>query len=213
MSNQDWFRKTTWTAQDQGDFFAHLKRSHNQNRAQYLKIQAHSLYETASLETIKAALELINLAITEYPQRIFLAEMYEQKAKCLNKLGNLQDAESAFQLAFDSMRAIPNIKPSTQFSFGLFVIEHKISRLYKEAIMVLDEFTDRLEFPFIEYYYYGIRAVILNREGNGIEAKSIAIKALQASEKEHSGFSRHPGVGLVNQPNEIIHSELQRLVR
>lgn len=212
MGNPDWFRKTTWTAQDRDDFFAHLQRSHKQNRVQYLKIQAYHLYETATLEAIEAALELTNLALTEYPQKTFLAELYEQKAVCLNILGNLQEAENAFRLAFDSMRAVPNVKPNTQFSFGLFVIEHKINRLYKEAIMVLDEFTDRLEFPFIEYYYYGIHAVILNREGSSVEAKILAIKALQAFEKEHSGFSRHPKVGLVNRPSRIIHSELQRLV-
>jgi hypothetical protein len=212
MSKADWCRRTTWTGQDYDDFFTHLRRCHKQNRTQYLKIQAYHLYETASYTTLEAALELIDLALTEYPQRIFLAGLYELKAKCQNKLGNLQEAENAFQLSFISMRAVPNIRPNTQFSFGLFVIEHKISRLYAESINLLDEFTGRLIFPISEYYYYGIRAVLLKLDGKGVEAKPFAIRAIQATEKEYSGLPRHPKVGLINQPDEILQSELLRLI-
>jgi hypothetical protein len=77
---------------------------------------------------------------------------------------------------------------------------------------MLDEFTGSLIFPIIEYYYCGIRAVLLNLDGKRIEAKPFAIKAIQAAGQEHSGLSHHPKVGLVNQPNEILHSELLKVV-
>ncbi len=211
MSNQEWFRKTTWTENDSEDFFAHLKRSRKTSRVQYLKIQAYHLYETNRLKEISAALELANLALDEYPERIYLAQLFEQKAECLNKLGKVKEAEEIFLLALQAMREVPNVKPNVQFSFGSFVIEHKISRLHKEVLMILDEFNDignGIILPSTEYYFYGIKAIILNREGNLKEAKPFAQRAMAAAEKQVSGFSRHPKVGLVNKTEGMFYNEL-----
>ena len=211
MSNQEWFRKTTWTESDREDFFAHFKRSRKTSRVQYLKIQAYHLYETNRLKEISAALELNNLALEEYPEHIYQAQLLEQKAECLNKLGKIDEAEENFLLALEAMREIPNVKPNVQFSFGLFVIEHNISRLYKEALMILDEFKDIGDgkvFPITEYYFYGLKAIVLHREGNIKEAKHLALKAITASEKQYSGFSRHPKVGLVNKKEDMFYNEL-----
>jgi tetratricopeptide (TPR) repeat protein len=213
MSNQDWYCKSTWTKDDQDDFFAHLKRSRKSRRAQYLKIQAYYLLESGSSKEIEAALELANLAIREYPEKIFLAELFEQRARCFDKLGSLSEAEENYQMAFDAMRQVPNVRPNIEFSFGLFVIEHTIVRLYGEVIQVLDEFTDRLFFPTTAYYYFGIKAVIFSRENNQIEAKSLALKALEASDKKFSGLSHHPQVGVVIEPDKILHKELLEIVR
>ena len=210
MSNQEWFRKTTWTKDDQDDFFAHLKRSRKSSREQYLKIQAHYLLDSGSFS--EAALELVNLAIAQYPESIFLAELYEQKAKCLDTLGLLSQAEQNFQLAFAKMRQFPNVKPTTHITFGLFVVKHKIARLYSETIKALDEFTGRLVFPADEYYYFGIKAVINNRQGNRTGAKSDATKAIEASTKRFSGFSRHPMVALITEPDQVLHKELMEIV-
>jgi tetratricopeptide (TPR) repeat protein len=211
MSNQEWFRKTRWTDSDREDFFAHLKRSRKTSRVQYLTIQAYHLYETNRLKEISAALELNNLALEEYPERIYQAQLLEQKAECLNKLGKVSEAEGNFLLALQAMREVPNVKPNVPFSFGAFVIERKISRLYKEVLRILDEFNEMKNgtvFPITEYYFYGIKAIILNREGISKEAKPLAQKALAASEKQFSGFSRHPKVGLVNKTEEMLYNEL-----
>ncbi|MBL8078391.1 MAG: hypothetical protein JNM55_10555 [Anaerolineales bacterium] len=211
MSNQEWFRKTTWTESDKEDFFARLKRSRKSSRVQYLKIQAYHLYETNRLKEISAALELNNLALEEHPERIHQAQLLEQKAECLNKLGKVDEAEENFLLALQAMREVPNVKPNVPFSFGLFVIEHKINRLHKEALQVLDEFNDMksgIIFPTTEYYFYGIKAIILHREGNSKEAEPLAQKAMAASEKQVSGFSRHPKVGLVSKTENMLYNEL-----
>jgi tetratricopeptide (TPR) repeat protein len=214
MANPDWFRKTTWTETDRVDFWSHLERSRKTSRCQYLKIQAHHLFATNSHKEIVTALKLINLALTEYPERIFLAELFELKAKCLNKLGNLQEAEKNFILAFNAMRIIPNVKPNAPVSYGLFVIEHKLSRLYPEVLKILNEFIDTnsgLTFPITEYYFYGIQAVILFRNGDFEEAKSFAVMAIIASTKRHSGFNRHPTVGLVILPDVELYKELIKI--
>ena len=211
MSNQEWFRKITWADSDREDYFAHLKRSRKSSRDQYLKIQAYYLYETNRLKEISAALELTNLALREDPKRIFLAELLEQKAKCLNKLGDVKEAEENFLLALQAMREVQNVKPNVPFSFGTFVIEHRISRLYKEVLLILDEFIDSkhgIVFPITEYYFYGIKAIILNREGYFKESTPFAQQAITASHKQHSGLSRHPKVGLVNKMADVFYNEL-----
>lgn len=216
LSNKEWYRKTTWTESDREDFFAHLQRSKKTSRGQYLKIQAIHLYETNRSEEVSAALELTNLALDEYPERISLAQLLGLKAKCLNKLGKLKEAEDNFLLAIQAMRDYPNVKLNIQFSFAFFVIEHKISRLYNEALMLLDEFNDighGIFFPITEYYYYGLKAVILHREGKFREAKPLALKAIAASEMQYSGLPRHPKVGLVNKSEDMFYNELASIAQ
>jgi tetratricopeptide (TPR) repeat protein len=215
MSNQDWYRKTNWTKRDKEDFFKHLEQSRKSTRVQYLKIQAYYLYETKRLNEISAALELNNLALSENPESIFLAEIFEQKALCLNKLGKFDDAEENFLLAFQAMREFPNIKPNVPFTFGVFVIENNISRLYKKVIEILNEFDEMksgIVLPVTEYYFYGIKAIILNREGDFVSSKPFAQKAISASEKKYSGFSRHPKVGLVDETENSLYIELVSIV-
>ncbi|PKN98604.1 MAG: hypothetical protein CVU43_16020 [Chloroflexi bacterium HGW-Chloroflexi-5] len=211
MSNLDWYRKTTWTDSNKDDFFAHLNRSRNSSRCQYLKIQAIYLFQTRRFKEVSASLVLVNLALDEYPEWHFQAELLGQKAECLNYLGNLDLAEENFIFALNAMRDFPNVQPNVPISFGLFVIEHKIDRLHKEVLQVLDEFNDLekgIVFPISIYYYFGIKAIIFHREGNLSEAKLLAQIAVTESEKLYSGLSRHPHVGLVNDKEDLFHKEL-----
>ena len=156
-------------------------------------------------------MELNNLALSENPESIFLAQIFEQKALCLNKLGKLDDAEENFLLAFQAMREFPNVKPNVQFTFGIFVIENNINKLYKKVMEILDEFDEMksgIVFPVTEYYFYGIKAIILNREGDFVTSKPLTQKAIAASEKQYSGLSRHPKVGLVDETGNLFFNEL-----
>jgi len=214
MKNREWFRKTTWTESDREDFFAHLERSRKTSRAQYLRIQALYLYETKSLNEIEVALELCNLALVDYSEQVELASVLGQKAMCFNKLGKLQEAEETFFLAIGAMRAFRHMRPQVPFSFGLFVIEHKISRLYQEVLMILDEFesiTDGIVFPSTVYYFCGIKAIILYRENYPKEARLYATEAIKASEKQYSGLSRHPKFGLVTTRGDAFYKELTEI--
>lgn len=216
MSNQEWFRKKTWTDIDREDFFAHLQRCRKSNRDQYLKIQGHYLYETNRMKEIKAALDLTNLALSDNPKRIYLAELLELKANCLNKFEKIKEAEENLLLALQTLREFPYVKPNVPFSFGVFVIERKICRLYKEVLLILDEFIDinhGIVFPTTEYYFFGIKAIIINREGNFKESLPFARKAIAASQKQYSGLSRHPEVGLVNKRTDTLYNELIRIAQ
>src|SRR5690349_9374034 len=90
MSNNEWFRRTTWSDADRVDFSARLKRSRGAgNKAQYLRIQAGHL---ADVGHHAAAIELLDQLLAEFPERVELAQAHAQKAKSLADLGQFAAA-------------------------------------------------------------------------------------------------------------------------
>ena len=77
MKKREWFRRTTWTADDPEDFDAHLKRSSgDSNKAQILRIQAYHLGEVGNQE---GAIELLDRLFAEFPDKAQLAQAHELK--------------------------------------------------------------------------------------------------------------------------------------
>jgi hypothetical protein len=63
---EDWYRRQTWTPQDREDFFARLRRSHGAfHKAQYARMQAYTLLTTRTQDAYRAALELLDMILTE----------------------------------------------------------------------------------------------------------------------------------------------------
>lgn len=214
MSRRDWFRKTSWTLEDRQDFFAHLNRSRRRNRGQYLRIQAVHLQKVGTPEALEAALELLALMLSEYPDPSQLAPAYQQKAECLDKLDRVQEAEHAFEDALRMMREKTNVRTTAHLGYAMFVIRRKLSHSYDKAMEVLDEFTDSTGqlFSTIRYRYCAAKAIILSRLGDQVNARMYALLALEASEQRDSGFRYHPSFGLVRQPEADIHQELVWMV-
>lgn len=216
MSKLEWYRKTTWTENDRDDFFAHLNRSKKENRSQYLKIQAVYLYETNKLQETSVAYELIELAFREENYKFGQVELLNLKARCLNKLGQIHEAEECFTLAIEAIKENPRFTGNIPFSFGFFVIQHNIKRLYGKAILILDEFVDlerELLFPSTLYEYYGIKAIIFNQTLKRKEAKRLAKMAIDASMLTYSGLSRHPDVGLVTDKEDFFYKALTKILK
>jgi len=95
----EWYRRTTWTKDDQADFEARLARARKQNRAQYLLIQASYLMEAANRKLTSAALELLNRMLAEYPSDVQVAQAHTQRAECHIQLGEVDKAIEAFRSA------------------------------------------------------------------------------------------------------------------
>ena len=74
----DWFRRTTWSPDDEREFFARLGRSRGPERkAQYLRIQASHL-ATAAPPLHGPALALLDRLLAEYPGDLMLAQVHAQ---------------------------------------------------------------------------------------------------------------------------------------
>lgn len=215
MKQKDWFRRTTWTKQDNQDFFSRLKRARENNRVQYLLIQASCLEDTGNQKYIVGALDLIEIAINQYPYPIYLERAYQQKANCLERVGKLDDALIAYRNAFIARRNKPNIRTDAPLKFGMYAVRHNRHDLYREVLSVFQELVNRndISFPVEHFMFYSTTAIIADHFHEKEKARQCAQKALDAESKTYSGLVRHPTVGLVKRPDKEIENKLQRILK
>ncbi len=195
MADDSWFRRRTWTSDDQAAFFARLRRSRGgSNKAQYCRIQA---YELQQANNYQAAVELLELVMTEWPGDAEKAAVYHQKAKCLEGLGNFAGALAAYQQAFDAQREQPGYRTETHLGFGWLVAMTPYPELYDHAISALNEFALQSAFPVQCFKDAAIRAVIADAIGSRERAARFARIALAEAARIHSGYARHATLGFV----------------
>jgi len=212
MAN-DWFRKTSWSEADQADFFARLKRSRSAyTKAQYLRIQANYLEGGGSKELLRSAIELLDRMLAEFPESFELASAYGQKASCLAKLGDLDQAVVYYRRALDRKRKFPKLRTQAYIAFGRLVVENEMAQFFDEALAVLDELKiTAIQFPQDIYEMYGIRAIIAAQKRETEKAREFAKVALEAAAKVHSGFRYHPTVGLVHDRKSKFHKLIETI--
>jgi hypothetical protein len=93
MKKNDWFRRLTWTGADRTEFSGRLRRARTAfHKAQYLRIQALHLERDATPPQPKAALELLDQLLRDYPEPSQLSLALEQRARCLAVLGRGEEA-------------------------------------------------------------------------------------------------------------------------
>lgn len=126
MARDDWYRRTSWSAPDQADFFARLRRSRtNANKAQYLRIQANYL---ADADLDAAAVELLNLLIRDFPERFELAQAHLQKAECLIELDDREGAIAEFRLSLQGQRDCPNVRTMCWLGFPWYIVGQNLTQ-------------------------------------------------------------------------------------
>ncbi len=211
MSKTDWYRRETWTSDDRREFFSRHKRAHEHNKPQYLRIQAWHLEQTGKPELINAALELLNLMIEKYPSPIQLASAHHQRATCLEAIRRHDEAIEAYRDAMQAQREFPNVKTNAALDFGMFAVRHRHAMLYDEVLATLEEFIEDLRFPYEQYQFNAILAMIASHDGDNLEAKRCARRAMAAYARKDSGLRYHPRVGLVTEPNGEILNMLKDL--
>jgi tetratricopeptide (TPR) repeat protein len=213
MGHEDWYRRTSWNAHDKEEFFARLKRSRKLfNAAQYLRIQALYLERLGTRKMLKAALDLLELLLTEYKSEFDLASAYLQKASCFNKLDRVEEAEAAYRAALYAMRSYSGVKTTAHLEFGLFAVRRNLSGLYDDALAALEEFRLPHMFPQQVYDEATIRAHVAAERGDLEQATSFAQLALEAANRQSSGLTYHPQAGLVTDVDPKLHRRLKKLV-
>jgi len=211
MSDDHWFRRSTWTDLDLNEFNARLKRSRGTgNKAQCLRIQALHLAE-AGLHA--AAVELLDRLFTEFPDKIQLGQAHLQKAESLDFLGQNELAISEFRAALQADRDFPNVRSQAWLEFAWFIVQRQRTDLYDEVLDVLGEFRDEssLTFAVIEYRYWTVRSFIADSRGDRAGAREFAKRALVEASKEHSGLAHHPKLGLVGSQSKQVEKRLRAL--
>lgn len=207
---RDWFRRTTWTAQDQEEFFARLRRARTSSRGQYLLIQAGAIKECYPDE----AFRLLQILLDEYPARTWLALAYLTMANCHVIKNQPEQAVECFRNALQQEKDFPNVRTNAWLDYATYVIESQWTACYPEILdTLLGEPYDRLMFPCQLYAFHGAIAVICDHFARPEEAAQHARLALGFAQQENSGFRYHAIVGLVTSANRKTIQQLKRIAR
>src|SRR6185312_14446759 len=132
MARNDWFRRSTWTPEDQEAFWARLRRSRSsEGRAQYLRIQAWH-FERVGL--IEAAMDLLDAHIRDYPESLGVAQVHCQIASCREKKGDIPGSLSELRIALALQRDNPRVLTRAFFEFARLAAEHNVTQVYDEVL-------------------------------------------------------------------------------
>lgn len=213
MSNDDWFRRKTWTPADRAAFSARLRRSRGAfHKAQYARIQAYELQTVGTPETLRAAVELLDTILAEWRSEAQLAAVHHQYAQCLLLLGQRERAIESFREVFSTQRQQRGQITDAHLDFGWLAITVPLPQLYSEVLGVLDEFQYAPVFPVQIYRDAAIRAAIHHSRGEARFAREHAQRALASAALTRSPLPRHPTLGVVTATDSDIHAQLQSIV-
>ncbi len=213
MGKEDWYRRQSWTVQDQAEFFDRLNRSRSPyHKAQYLRIQALYLHEAGFS---RPALDLLRIVFDKYPEDSELSSSYLQAAEAHAHFGENLSAVNAFREAIVAQRNYPNSHNHCWLEFGYFVVEKRLAHLYSEVSAAFEEFEEEVELLLASdgYKFFATLAIIAESRGEHIAAQEMALKALDLSTVRSSGFRYHPKIGLLRKEDFTLEQELIRLAK
>lgn len=160
-----------------------------------------------------AALELLNLLVTEHAEPSQLTLAYERKGSALRASGNLHAAIEAFAAGEQAERAFPMMHTRCSLLLAMLIVEERMVERYAEARTAVELYVSRnpeLPFPIDAYRVNVVRAALAKKDRRDAQAKHHAEAALAAGEAKASAFTRHPKLGLVGSATSRLHSWLRR---
>jgi tetratricopeptide (TPR) repeat protein len=160
---------------------------------------------------LRAALELLDLLIAEYPEGSQLASAFHQRARCLSDLGEHAAAIDSYRRSFEARRNAPGWKDLAYLDFGELVLALRREELYDEALAVLSEFGGDEVFPVHQYQAACIRSLIADQRGDEATARRFAQEALAAASATESPFRYHRMLGLVTFVDPEVMERLRAL--
>lgn len=212
MARDDWCRRTTWSEQDQAEFFARNSRSRSSDsKAQHMRIQAQSLLETRKPSLVQSAFELIRRACTDHPDALDRAWALEIAGECCEFLGRQNEAIEYYLQAIQHERKMPGIRSNAAFRLAKVVVENRRYDLYTAAVDAAEAHGAPV-FPWHAYYLNGIRSVVASEKGAAAEARAYAQVALKAATIRNTGLSHDRGhLGIVSDRHCAFHKIVTRI--
>lgn len=193
-----WYRKQTWTVEDEADFFRKLaKCKSDQERVTNLRIQSAHLSEIPELRP--KSIELLKYSISRFPNSDEYLLSITMLARNLALIGDLHEAISFYQRGIE----YKNISKSREetvlpIDFALFVIKEDLSNFFELAELTLGEYLKRSPFllPVDQFHIYGAFALFAAHGGRPSDAQKFAREAFHYAEMKHSGLQNHPRLGV-----------------
>jgi len=212
MAKPEWFRRATWTLQDQVEFQQRLTRSRSTfHKAQYLRIQALHLAEVGTQPLLEAAIGLLDQLLAQFPEPFEVPMAHKQRARCLSDLGRHDEALDAYEAAIVAQRAHPNVHCGIPVAYAELVVSLRRLDRYARVEVLLDEFppTPGPQFPAEEYAYAAVRAFLAAARMDRAAARDYASQALAAAAKTEAPFRYHRKLGLVSFADPDVLAQLR----
>jgi tetratricopeptide (TPR) repeat protein len=161
------------------------------------------------LPLTRISLQLLQQLFADYPVDSELESAHMQAAQCQERLGNLQEATRHFRLAVEAHSNRPNVHSGVALEFPWFIVEHRLTACFDEALTVLDSAVT--PFPVQVFKAATIRSRIAQFRGDTARAANAAREALEAADATQSRFRYHRALGLVGEEYKYVVSELQQI--
>ena len=205
MGRLDWCQNESWNADIEAAFFAKLARA--RNKTWYLQIQAGELV-SGHPETALRLLDHYFALGADSSQ----AEAHFDRGRAHAALRNVDAAIAGFEAAVACEDANPLFRTWVYVELPVLVAIERKRALYDRAVELLTKNSDRPHFPAEFYKWHGAQALILHDRGETAQALDEARLPLDAAGMTHSGFPRHPEVGLVTDTSDTFGTRLKEIV-
>jgi len=194
---RDWFRNTTWNEAVEQSFDEKLRLA--KKKEQYLRIQASLLARSHP----NVALMLLGRYF-ELHDDFGHAQAHADRARALIGLGRVNDAIASYEAALASEVEFPQLRTQTYLDLPYLIATCGIREQYDRALQVLQSHEARLTFPADDFRWHAARALIAADSQEPGVARTHAEAALDAANREDSGFRYHPSVGLVTEQYDDV---------
>jgi tetratricopeptide (TPR) repeat protein len=203
MATDNWYLNKTWNNEIETNFELRLKRSrYSYNKAQYLRIQATCLLDSAEKTTQMIGISLMERLIVEFPTEEFSTIFgQEQLGDYFLKESDFDKAEKYFRIVTDYYET-KKTRSGTSGKADLklaetFLTAGKSEKLQEAYSICMNYPKDDLIFNDDRFYYTELTAHICDKLNKIEEAKDFAKSAIEISKITEPQFYRHKTVGLV----------------
>lgn len=204
MSRHDWYRNVAWNAEVAIAFEAKLNKA--RRKEQYLRIQAGTLAASHP----EVAHGLLDRYFTLQDQ-FDAAQAHVDRATAFLAQQKVDEALEAYERALAREADFPNLRTQAYLNFPFEVATRGVRSRFSRALEILEEHKSRLMFALDFFKWNAAQALIALELGRLDEPYGYAKAALEAAERDHSGFRFHPEVGLVQGSLAEVQARLQRL--
>jgi len=209
MGRDDWYRNTNWDSGTEAAFRAKLARART-SRPQYLRIQASYLTE-AFPET---ALQLIE-EYFDTGDEFDVPNALCARAEAYLTLGRKAETIAAYKQALQWEETHPRHISTARIDLPKLVAADRLSNEYDYALDILATRFSPMDhqFPSTRYFWNGSYALIAYEQGQYIEAKEFAERAVRAAMETESPFRYHRTVGVVRDTSDDFGRRIKRIAQ
>jgi len=207
----NWYRKKTWTKNDEEEFFMKLNKAKKESRAQYLKVQAIELVETKNTRLLDVAETLLNKLLLEYPDNNI------EKSPSLNTIGDIYKYRGNYDLAIDYYKKaidfeeiFPNVLTQAYLEFSELALKLKKENYYAFAEQIMSKRIEHILFPLEKYKAFSILSILNQLKGNVEKAEQFGLLAEQNANAKTSGLKYHKDLGIVKERNNWLDKIVNR---